>query len=304
MLINAVCRALGKSEKLLPRSHQLMLFWAGLRGAVAFALASGLVGDSAPAMRTTILAVVVLTVLLFGGTTNRMLQLLEIRTGVIEADDSGSEDDDHDIDPVGYRKLRRLSNSSTAATHYHDDILVDLEDIDDHRRRRSTRNRTNNNAQDVSIDGLLSGPLGNPIPDPAEPHWFISFDEKWLKPLFTKQHIQARNQTLAEYWREKRRKMDRANRGMLAGIRNMSFGQASTGSDDYDTDVLTLNSVGGGNNSSNDVGSSSNNVNTNSNNNNNNNNNHNSRSPHQKLVIGSGRVFGRSPASSPPDSEQ
>ncbi|KAG2223478.1 hypothetical protein INT45_001226 [Circinella minor] len=297
MLINAVCRALGKSEKLLPRSHQLMLFWAGLRGAVAFALASGLVGESAPAMRTTILAVVVLTVLLFGGTTNRMLQILEIRTGVIEADDSGSEDDDHDIDPVGYRKLRRLSTSST--THYNDDILVDLEDIDDQRRRRSNRsNRTNNNAQDVSIDGLLSGPLGNPISDPAEPHWFISFDEKWLKPLFTKQHIQARNQTLADYWREKRRKMDRVNRGMLAGIRNMSFGQASTGSDDYETDALTLDSVGGGNNNYN-PGSSSNNVNVNNNNNNNNN-----RSPHQKLVIGAGRVFGRSPASSPPDPEQ
>ncbi|KAI7847810.1 sodium/hydrogen exchanger 3 [Circinella umbellata] len=279
MLINAVCRALGKSEKLLPRSHQLMLFWAGLRGAVAFALASGLVGESAPAMRTTILAVVVLTVLLFGGTTNRMLQILEIRTGVIEADDSCSEDDDHDIDPVGYRKLRRLSTSSTA--HDNDNVLVDLEDIDDQRRRRSTRShRTNNNAQDVSIDGLLSGPLGNPIPDPAEPHWFISFDEKWLKPLFTKQHIQARNQTLAEYWREKRRKMDRANRGMLAGIRNMSFGQASTGSDDYETDALTLDSVGGGSNNYN-PGSSSNN-----------------------LVIGAGRVFGRSPASSPPDPEQ
>ncbi|KAI9491255.1 sodium/hydrogen exchanger 3 [Zychaea mexicana] len=277
MLINAVCRALGKSEKVLPRSHQLMLFWAGLRGAVAFALSSGLVGDSAPAMRTTILAVVVLTVLLFGGTTNRMLQLLEIRTGVTEPDDSGSEDEDHDIDPVGYRKLRRLSASSTTA--YHDDVPSSS----------TTRGRTdnNNNAQDVSIDGLLSGPLGNPMQDPAEPHWFISFDEKWLKPMFTKQHIQARNQTLAEYWREKRRKMDRANRGMLAGIRSMSFGQASTGSDDYEADALTLDSVGGsGSGSGGGPGSSS------------------GSTSNANLIVGSGRVFGRSPASSPPDPEQ
>ncbi|KAI8148824.1 Sodium/hydrogen exchanger family-domain-containing protein [Fennellomyces sp. T-0311] len=275
MLINAVCRALGKSEKVLPRSHQLMLFWAGLRGAVAFALSSGLVGDSAPAMRTTILAVVVLTVLLFGGTTNRMLQLLEIRTGVIEPDDSGSEDEDQDIEPAGYRRLRRLSSSSS---YNNDDLLVDI-DSDDYARRR--RNRTNHN-EDVSIGGLLSGPLGDPIPDAAEPHWFISFDEKWLKPLFTKHHIQARNQTLAEYWKEKRRKMDRANRGMLAGIRSMSFGQASTGSDDYEADALTLDSVGAGSSNSNSRRGAS----------------------QQKLVIGSGRVFGRSPAASPPDPEQ
>ncbi|KAI9275710.1 Sodium/hydrogen exchanger family-domain-containing protein [Phascolomyces articulosus] len=317
MLINAVCRALGKSEKVLPRSHQLMLFWAGLRGAVAFALASGLMGESAPAMRTTILAVVVLTVLLFGGTTGRMLQLLEIRTGVIEPDDSGSEDeDDHDIEPAGYRKLRRLSSASSNTTTYNDDLLLDFGGgEEDHHRRRggSTRNRNgltnNHHSHDVSIDGLLSGPLGNPINDPAEPHWFISFDEKWLKPLFTKQHIQQRNQTLAEYWREKRRKMDRANRGMLAGIRSMSFGQASTGSDDYETDVLTLDSVRGTGEGRGDGGSSShtynNNNNSSSSSSSSNNNNNNNRPPHQKLVIGAGRVFGRSPASSPPDhSEQ
>ena len=269
MLINAVCRALGKSEKVLPRSHQLMLFWAGLRGAVAFALSSGLVGDSAPAMRTTILAVVVLTVLLFGGTTNRMLQLLDIRTGVIEPDDSGSEDEDQDIEPAGYRRLRRLSASSSSSSYQHDDLLVDIEG-DEYGRRR--RNRANQ--EDVSIGGLLSGPLGDPISDPAEPHWFISFDEKWLKPLFTKHHIQARNQTLADYWKEKRRKMDWANRGMLANIRSMSFGQASAGSEEYEADALTLDSVRAGSSS----GSNSN----------------------RKLVIGAGRVFGRSPAASPP----
>ncbi|KAI7884550.1 sodium/hydrogen exchanger [Lichtheimia hyalospora FSU 10163] len=301
MLINAVCRALGKSEQILPRSHQLMLFWAGLRGAVAFALASGLVGDSAPAMRTTILAVVVLTVLLFGGTTNRMLQLLEIQTGVMEADDSGSdEEDDQDLDPMGYRKLRPTQST----THASNALFADISDDDENdiassgnggtsdnnsRRRRLARNNSNNN-MDVSIGGLLSGPLGDPIPEPPQPHWFMSFDEKWLKPLFTKRHIQARNQTLAEYWREKRRKMDRANRNMLAGIRSMSFGQGSHDDyfdDDDNADALTLGSVhnqsfgstsGHGNNGGGAPSSSS-----------------------QRLVIGAGRVFGRSPVSSPPD---
>lgn len=307
MLINAVCRALGKSEQILPRSHQLMLFWAGLRGAVAFALASGLVGDSAPAMRTTILAVVVLTVLLFGGTTSRMLQLLEIQTGVVEADDSGSdEEDDQDLDPMGYRKLK----PTQIPTHDSNALFADISDDEENgmapggntrgndnnsRRRRLARNNSSNN-MDVSIGGLLSGPLGDPIPEPPQPHWFMSFDEKWLKPLFTKRHIQARNQTLAEYWREKRRKMDRANRNMLAGIRSMSFGQSSQDDyyfdDDDNADALTLGSVhnqsfglngstsGHGNNSGSHGGPSS---------------------SSQRLVIGAGRVFGRSPVSSPPD---
>lgn len=47
-----------------------MLFWAGLRGAVAFALAAGLDGENASAMKATILVVVVLSVIVFGGTTN------------------------------------------------------------------------------------------------------------------------------------------------------------------------------------------------------------------------------------------
>src|SRR4051794_26447517 len=83
-LINMISRAaLGPAEQ-LTRPHQVMLFWAGLRGAVAFALARGLTGDSGPAMSTTILAVVVLSVIIFGGSTNTMLAVLDIRTGVDE----------------------------------------------------------------------------------------------------------------------------------------------------------------------------------------------------------------------------
>jgi len=69
-----------------------MLFWAGLRGAVGVALAAGITGDNADALRTTILVVVVLTVIIFGGTTARMLEVLGIRVGV--EDEDASEDDD------------------------------------------------------------------------------------------------------------------------------------------------------------------------------------------------------------------
>lgn len=81
----------------LPFSYQAMLFWAGLRGAVGVALAAGLSGANAAALRACILVVVVLTVIIFGGTTARMLEILGIRTGVIEEIDS---DDEFDIEAV------------------------------------------------------------------------------------------------------------------------------------------------------------------------------------------------------------
>lgn len=77
----------------LPFAYQAMLFWAGLRGAVGVALAAGLTGVNAPALRATVLVVVVLTVIIFGGTTARMLEILGIRTGVVEELDSDDEFD-------------------------------------------------------------------------------------------------------------------------------------------------------------------------------------------------------------------
>ena len=79
----------------LPYSHQVMLFWAGLRGAVGVALAAGLTGTNSPTLKATVLLVVVLTVIIFGGTTARMLEIMGIRTGVVEEIDS---DDEFDIE--------------------------------------------------------------------------------------------------------------------------------------------------------------------------------------------------------------
>jgi sodium/hydrogen exchanger-like protein 6/7 len=81
----------------IPYSHQAMLFWAGLRGAVGVALAAGMTGPNGPVLRATVLVVVVLTVIIFGGTTARMLEILNIRTGVVEEIDS---DDEFDIEYI------------------------------------------------------------------------------------------------------------------------------------------------------------------------------------------------------------
>jgi len=81
----------------LPYNYQAMLFWAGLRGAVGVALAALFTAKEKYALMATVLVVVVLTVIIFGGTTARMLEIMEIRTGVVEEIDS---DDEFDIEGI------------------------------------------------------------------------------------------------------------------------------------------------------------------------------------------------------------
>src|SRR5271156_4846651 len=72
-----------------------MLFWAGLRGAVGVALAAGLNDpNSSPTLKATVLIVVVLTVIIFGGTTARMLEIVGVRTNV-EQEDEETDDDEY-----------------------------------------------------------------------------------------------------------------------------------------------------------------------------------------------------------------
>lgn len=91
-------RGVESTQDELPYNYQAMLFWAGLRGAVGVALAALLTGPNEFALKATVLVVVVLTVIIFGGTTARMLEILGIRTGVVEEIDS---DDEFDIESFG-----------------------------------------------------------------------------------------------------------------------------------------------------------------------------------------------------------
>lgn len=83
----------------IPRKYQLMLFWAGLRGAVGFALSEGIDGPNAYPLQTSVLVAVVITVIVFGGTTAQMLDVLEIDTG-IENQSDASSDTEEDIDQL------------------------------------------------------------------------------------------------------------------------------------------------------------------------------------------------------------
>ena len=101
--------ARGQRQEELPHSYQMMLFWAGLRGAVGVALAAGFKGENAQSMRTTVLVVVVLTVIVFGGTTARMLEVLGIRTGV-EDEEASSSDEEEDLRNQYFRRSGRFNS--------------------------------------------------------------------------------------------------------------------------------------------------------------------------------------------------
>ncbi|KAI9749801.1 MAG: hypothetical protein M4579_006737, partial [Chaenotheca gracillima] len=111
----------------LPYPHQAMLFWAGLRGAVGVALAAGLTGVNGAALRATVLVVVILTVVIFGGTTARMLEILGIRTGVVEEIDS---DDEFDIETVTGGTYYRRSGAGVGHTPRPSDYAVPLSPVD------------------------------------------------------------------------------------------------------------------------------------------------------------------------------
>jgi len=109
-LVNVFFRkARGTRTDELPHSYQMMLFWAGLRGAVGVALAAGIKGDNAVALRTTVLVTVVLTMAIFGGTTTRMIDIVGIRTGVEDEIDTSDEEGVGiaDLGPGGFLSLSR-----------------------------------------------------------------------------------------------------------------------------------------------------------------------------------------------------
>ncbi|CAH1764588.1 14514_t:CDS:10 [Entrophospora sp. SA101] len=131
-LLNSISKYRRGSET-IPHNHSVMLFWSGLRGAVAFALAAGLEGNNKHAMKTTILVLVVLSVIVFGGTTSRMLEILNIQMGSNSQGSVVSADSGNFIGDGAPLTSGRLSTKESDRTH-----------------------------------------------------WFISFDDSFLKPIFTR----------------------------------------------------------------------------------------------------------------------
>lgn len=75
----------GSSELRIPYNHQVVMWWGGLRGAMAFALAVSAeqpLHHHGEVILTTTLVIVLFTVLVQGGLTTRLLELLKVEVGV------------------------------------------------------------------------------------------------------------------------------------------------------------------------------------------------------------------------------
>lgn len=163
----------------LPYSYQAMLFWAGLRGAVGVALAAGLSGENAYALKATVLVVVVLTVIIFGGTTARMLEILGIRTGVVEEIDS---DDEFDIEAVSGGSYYKRAGTGIGHVPRRNGSSVPLDAVNGNSNSRrgfasgnasphdrpSSLNRKNSAGRRSEAEQDLLGRSGNTTDDDAE----------------------------------------------------------------------------------------------------------------------------------------
>ncbi|KAL7664837.1 Sodium/hydrogen exchanger [[Candida] zeylanoides] len=160
----------------ISHSYQMMIFWAGLRGAVGVALAMGIQGEAKWTLLATVLVVVVLTVILFGGTTASMLEILGIKIGCVDEHES---DDEFEIvaprlDVLGSRRARGAaapgapgaSANSSAADLLHDEGS-DLDDL----------------IPGTSTAGEIRGMFGGLLGSEENSKWFTRFDEQVLKPV-------------------------------------------------------------------------------------------------------------------------
>ncbi|KAF8889104.1 Sodium/hydrogen exchanger family-domain-containing protein [Infundibulicybe gibba] len=164
--------ARGQRTEELPHSYQMMLFWAGLRGAVGVALAAGFQGKNAQIMRTTVLVVVVLTVVLFGGTTARMLEVLGIRTGV--EDEAAGSSDEEDI-PIYTRSYNHQAQATPASPIAHQQTVFSA---------ASSDSFDSDTGEVLPMAPTTHEPDGHP-PRPISAAAGIGWFQAFLLPLFS-----------------------------------------------------------------------------------------------------------------------
>ncbi|KAJ1536819.1 monovalent cation:H+ antiporter, CPA1 (nhx1) [Nowakowskiella sp. JEL0078] len=206
-MINWINVRIYHREPAIPKNHQLMLFWASLRGAIAFALSFEVSGESGPTIRTTTLMVCVITIIVLGGTTNYALVKFKIRTGVgakdplnrlaleeddVETDSSEDEDEDWSDNRPGNARSRHeniLIQPHGPWGRYHDsfdDSEYFTQEYDD---EETDENSSTAPGGLQRIRQSLSLARINEFLSPREDdttHWFIGFDDRWLKPMFTR----------------------------------------------------------------------------------------------------------------------
>lgn len=196
----------------IPYNYQMMTFWAGLRGAVGVALALGIQGEYKFTLLATVLVVVVLTVIIFGGTTANMLEILNIKIGCEPENDES--DDEFDIE-IPRNGIIRDSTDIPLQSNYSDENRDDSPHFSIP-NDESFDTKNNINQSTISLNGTRNGNniknsrngLGNNESNLGQSktrfamteiarnsnnnsgflntnsEWFQNFDENVLKPVF------------------------------------------------------------------------------------------------------------------------
>jgi sodium/hydrogen exchanger-like protein 6/7 len=95
-------------------AFQAMLMWSGLRGAIAFSLAMSNTSDFPHQLvLSTTLAIIIFTVLLFGGMTSLVMEKLHIKVGVHDDGDHQYEFDDLERRDRNMQKLSQTLEQET-----------------------------------------------------------------------------------------------------------------------------------------------------------------------------------------------
>lgn len=159
-----------------------MLFWAGLRGAVGVALAAGMKGPHAVALRTTVLVTVVITVVVFGGTIGRMIEILGIRTGV-EEDDS---DEEEEMD-VESRLIHGNHKRSRSMRKYEGSQISGNESYRDRLSLHSSQlgSSESDSDSDLPPPAVATDGLADATRVWRDGQWFTVLDERYLLPVFS-----------------------------------------------------------------------------------------------------------------------
>lgn len=158
------------------------------------ALAAGMKGENAVALQTTVLVTVVLTVVVFGGTIGRMIEILGIRTGVEEDDDESTDDEgEGDVESYRSRKRRSVSSSVKFTTQQqqqqspggggggHDDELK-------YRDRAPVASDSEESDSDVlpaNTSTTSTAAEGDLTRVWRDGQWFTVLDERYLLPVFS-----------------------------------------------------------------------------------------------------------------------
>ena len=164
-LINFIHSKFNSGPEPIPKNHQMMIFWAGLRGAIAFAFSFGLdIQDSnvLHAIKSTTLVVCVVSIVVLGGTTHLAIDHFNIKTGFGHSN-----------------RQRKDFTKEIEQTDSSDDEEED--NLHESEEELPLRSSIDSNTQ-----GYAAGMARAFRSLPDATHWFLNFDDQYMKPIFTR----------------------------------------------------------------------------------------------------------------------